>query len=189
MSEGEDDGVDFELPERFVSPSPRPPVAPVSARPKADDLPRLNGIKQSAMFTIPWDVPDTWRARVVADLEDFVTTRQFPAHLPPWETSRIARARVLEVIQPFRDQEAAETARKAAQQQAAQRITTLRTHGATYATQEMAAWDWSDQAEARRLVSSELEVKVKADWSERDVQRVVDDVLSDWDDDDEEPES
>lgn len=180
LVDGPTDEPDFDRPPRLPQPAPRRPVASIWAPPKTDDQARLTGIKQLAISGIPWDVPAPWRARVIADLEDFVTPRQFPPHLGPWEASRIARGRVEEVIAPYREQQAAEKARKAADQKAEWRIVELRRHGVNYATRETMSWERSEQWAARQAATKELDVKVRAEMSERDVERMVDDVLSDW---------
>lgn len=175
-----EDDVEEEFPALSLSVPPRPFRPGPPPYDHAAEVKRVTAIKQSALASIPYDVPDNWRGRVIADLEDFVTTRQFPAHLGFWETSRIARGRVEEVIAPFRAQQAAEKARKAAHQKAEWRITELRRHGVNYATRETMTWEWSEQWAARQATTKELDVKVRTDMSERDVERMVDDVLSDW---------
>lgn len=175
-----EDDVEQEFPGPSLSAPPRPFRPGPAPHDHAAELKRLTAIKQSALGSIPWDVPDNWRARVIADLEEFVSTRQFPAHLGPWKTSRIARGRIEEVVAPFRAQQAAEKARKVADQKAESRIVELRRHGANYALRETMTWAWSEQWAARQAATKELDVKVRADMSERDVERMVDDVLSDW---------
>ena len=175
-----EDDVEEEFPAPSLPAPPRPSRSGPVPYDQAAEVKRLTAIKQAALASIPYDVPDNWRGRVVADMEDFVTTRQFPAHLGFWETSRIARGRVEEVIAPFRAQQAIEKARKAADQKAEWRIAELRRHGVNYATRETMTWEWSEQWPARQTATKELDVKVRADMSERDVERMVDDVLSDW---------
>jgi len=151
-------------------------------------LDRLESIKSYGLASIRFDVPAAWRAKVIADLERFVLATQFPKHISNTEANNIVTARVLEVLSPYREQQARESARNEAEEQARWRVVTLKSHGGAYAIRQTAAWDWSAQSEARRDVANELGAKVKADWSERDVEKLVDGVLSDWEDEDDEDE-
>lgn len=185
-SEFLEDRSEHESPEKFVPPvAMRPPMKTSTSR-EPDDRARLNRIKHLAILSIPFDIPASWRARVVADLEDFVTARQFPSRLSSFEASSIAQARVEDVLAPYRERQEAEKVRRAAEQRAEWRLATLRSHGNGYAVRETTGWDWSAQSEARREASRELDAKVKSDWSERDVERLVDEVLDDWEDEDDE---
>lgn len=166
------------------NPEPPPPAPPPSHPGYALD--RLESIKRYGLASIPFDVPAAWRAKVIADLERFVSATQFPKHVSNIEANSIVVARVLEVLSPFREQQAREREKKEAEERARWRVATLKTHGGTYAISETADWDWSAQLEARREVAKELEAKIKPDWSERDVEKLVDDVLDDWEDDDSE---
>lgn len=159
-----------------------------SVRLSAFDPGRLESIKSYGLASIPFDVPPAWRAKVIADLERFVSATQFPKHVSNIEANNIVLARVLEVLSPFREQQAREREKKEAEDRARWRVAALRSHGGTYAITATADWDWSAQLEARREVAKELEVKVKPDWSERDVEKLVDDVLDDWEDDENENE-
>src|SRR5207302_11166651 len=59
-------------------------------------------------------------------------------------------------------------------------------HGNTHAWREtINGWDWSDAERARRDVERALKDEVKADWSEAEVDDLVDDVLYEGDGDEE----
>ncbi len=174
------DEVGYRSPLRVETPSP-------------SDAPRLESLKTYGIACIPFDIPAAWRARVIADLELFVSRTQFPSHISSLEATSLVSGRVEEVLGPYRDQQAREKASKGAEEHARWRLVALKIHGTSYAVRETADWDWSAQSEARREVTGELESKVKAEWSEREVEKLVDEVLEDWegedeDDDDEDPD-
>lgn len=166
--------------------NPQPPMPAPLLRSQAFAVNHLESIKRYGLASIPFDVPATWRAKVIADLERFVSATQFPKHVSNIEAHNIVVARVLEVLSPFRKQQAREREEKEAEERARWLVAALKSHGGTYAIRETADWDWSAQLEARREVANELEAKVKADWSERDVEKFVDDLLDDWVDDENE---
>lgn len=166
------------------NPDALPVTPPVRVQALAPD--RLESLKSYGLTSIPFDVPAGWRAKVIADLERFVSATQFPKHVSNTEAHNIVAARVEDVLSPFREQQARESARKQAEEQARWRVVALSSHGSTYAIRETAEWDWSAQSEARREVADELASKINADWSERDVEKLVDEVLSDWEEEDDE---
>lgn len=84
------------------------------------------------------------------------------------------------IIKQYRDAE--DQRRK--QEDDARRISTLIAFGNSRAqSATMFDWDSSERDRARREVEEALKEQVKAVWSEGKVQDVVDDVLSRWDDD------
>jgi len=85
--------------------------APQLAKPDTFDRDRLESIKSCGLAGIPFDVPATWRAKVIADLERFVSPAQFPKHVSHLEASNLVSARVEEVLVPYREQEARERRR------------------------------------------------------------------------------
>ena len=160
------------------------PAARVDEKPE-DDSKRLNAIKQHAAAWIPYDIPDRWRAKVIEDLEAYVTAERFPAWTPDWEARAIAQGRIEEVLKPFRDELAAEAARREEARNAERRVAALIDHGTDDARRETSlGWDYTPAVEARRAVEEELKARVKPDWTQRRVEKLVDQVLADWEDDD-----
>ncbi len=55
-------------------------------------------------------------------------------------------------------------------------------HGERIAMRDTSGSDWDDDAgvEARAEVKAELEAEVAADWTERDVDELVQGVLEEW---------
>ncbi|MDX2059830.1 MAG: helix-turn-helix domain-containing protein [Gemmatimonadales bacterium] len=163
------------------------PPAPTSIQ--GVDRGRLDAIKSSGLASIPYDVPGRWRSKVIADLERFVSPTQFPSYVSHFEASRIVSARVEEVLAPHREEQARAKAAREAEEKARWRLVALKTHATSYAIRETIDWDWSAQLEARLEVARELEAKAQAGWSERDVEKLVDEILKDWEDEDDEIES
>ena len=142
---------------------------------------RLEGLKKygrdAARSSL---VPTDWQARVVEDLEEFVTPKRLPSSLPLWEAQQIVKSRVDGIIKQYRDAE--DQRRK--QEDDQRKIDWLITSGKNYARSETVLdWDSSEQDRARREVESELKQKVKADMSYGHVKDLVDDVLKQWEDD------
>ncbi len=166
------------------------------------------------MQCLPYSIPGIWKANVVADLETFVTPQQVPSWLPTYEQRSLVEERIKALVKRYRDEEArarqveaerrraeaaralaqteAETAKRNAeeeQQRAAarekERIRALIEHGLQYLNREVADWDVRDRWKVREEVEKGLQEEVRADWTERQVERWVDDELDDWE---EEPE-
>jgi excisionase family DNA binding protein len=174
---------------------PKPAVfatAPLPARPAppvdtglADRI-QLQSIRGYGRSAIPWDVPADWRGKVIAELERFVTPIQFPPDLPFNEAVNIVRARVAEVLQPHYEAEEKDKRDKKAREEADRRRAALVAHGNAYARRDTSDWDWSASYEARDEVKKVLEREVEHDWTEREVENAVDQVLDEWDDGDDE---
>src|SRR2546422_1030503 len=85
------------------------------------------------------------------------------------------------------EREADEQRRK--QQEDERKLKALIDHGNTHAWCEtINGWDWSDAERARRDVERALKDEVKADWSEAEVDDLVNDVLYEGDEDGEDEE-
>lgn len=181
-----------------VANAPSPPPAPqprddlVGAIRVATDISerlvettRMEMLKGYGLKAIPYDTPAGWRAKVVLQLEHFVTATQFPKYLSQSDAVDMIRARVAEVLKPYDNELARQKAAKEAEQAAARRIESLRTHGRNYAQGETADWDWSEQYEARQEVDKALTEEVEAAWKERDVEELVDEILDQWVEEDE----
>jgi excisionase family DNA binding protein len=170
---------------------------------------RLQSLKNKGLASIPWDVPATWRARVVADLERYVTPQNFPSWISSYDQLNMVKARVEDALQPYRDQQAKErekreadaarasadaerqkakadreAAKRQAEEDAQRRIQSLVSHGRMYATRSLRSVDARDRYRIRRDIESALNEEVESDWTDGDVEDLVDEVLGDWRDDD-----
>lgn len=173
-------------------PQPAPQAVPSPARPSSDPFAayRLEDIKRQGRAAIPWGTPAEWQGKVIAELERFVTPIQFPASLWANKATEIVRARVAEVLRPYREaQEKAARERKAAEEKAEQdarlkaesdrRRSALIRHGNSYAFRETLSWG-SAGYEARAEVERVLARDVVHDLTELEVESLVDDVLDEW---------
>lgn len=166
------------------APAPPPPAAAATRVPDtslADRL-RLQMVKVCGRIAISSNAPPEWQGKVIADLERFVTATQFPADLSHATAVEIVRARVDEVLRPWRDAEVKAAQEKKAKEEADRRRMALIAYGNNYASRETTGWDWSASTEARDEVKKVLEREVEHDWTEREVEDEVDEILDRWDD-------
>lgn len=188
-------------PRTIQMPLPTPmPYSPVSSTPTdAQERARLQNIKRQGRNAVPWGIPTEWEGRVIAELERFVTPIQFPAYLTPAKASEFVTARVEEVLRPYLEAlKKAERDRKAAEQKELQelrtreeqkrRLAALMARGVDYARRETSDWDYSPGYDARAEVVRILGRDLKQGMTRLEVESLVDEVLDQWDDDDEEDE-
>jgi excisionase family DNA binding protein len=128
-------------------------------------------------------------ARVVRDLEAYVTTSRFPASLSEWETTQIVDARVDRALKPWQDAEQrredeAERVQKEATE--ARWLQTLIAHGKQRTRSLTLSWDADDKAEMIEDVATALEEDVEPDWTYSQVNDLVDDLVAGADSDDDE---
>jgi excisionase family DNA binding protein len=178
-------------------PPPRPnPVAPPAPfvpqplpslfDPADTERLRLRNIRIMGQGAIPSGTPAEWYRQVIVDLERYVTTSQFPAELPAFKALELVMDRVKTVLRPWREtKEKAERAKEA--KQASERLrNSLISKGNEYARRETTDWDIADKFEAWDEVRKGLQRDVGADWTDREVESLVDEVLEGWDDDEDE---
>ena len=198
--------------ESFVEPPPPPPAPNPfeklererAERKKRDaeeaPLRRLATLKQYGLGQVPYGTPDIWRAKVASALEGFVTLKTLPSWINDTDAYGIVRGKVDEVLQPYQEEVAhkkADDARKHQEWLDERRVQQLIEYGKSYASSKM-GWDWEsdDRARALRDVERMLQDDAKPGWTEQDVKDAVDDVLREWeleedneeDDDDEDYE-
>jgi excisionase family DNA binding protein len=203
-----EDATDDEIPPT-VSPTPtvRAPVqsflstmnaeaSDMLDRIKADAaLARLKRLKAAGVNSIPYGVSASWRAKVIAEMETFVTTVRFPDWLAEWQAEEIVKGRVAEILMPQREEvarQAAETARQAAE--AARRkekedreetVRRLIERGMEHARwNTITGWEHTPAEEAREEVEEALRDEVKPNWTRQRVEDRVDEILSKWDEED-----
>ncbi len=208
-----DEWIDFEQPTTPIAMPAVPNVAmhaeparidsitSVSSRPRTgdqnpspDETLRLQTIRNWGLVAIPAGTPALWRAKVTQDLACNVTAEKFPVGLPLNDAIELVRGRVSEVLEPYEEQKTrqAQTAederiRAAEEREEAEegrQIRKLVAHGEHYAWRETISWDREDRIDARKEIGEVLGARVGADWSEDDVEELVDDILDKYDDDD-----
>lgn len=149
---------------------------------------RLNSLKSHGQSHIPWGASATARSAVIEALAEYVKARRFPASMPFWEARQAVEAKVAAIMEPFNAAAAREAARKAEAdakrkelEREEQRLRSLIEHGKSRAVMHTIGWDPEDKQEARADVEEALSDEVEADWSERDVDELVDDALEESD--------
>ncbi len=151
-------------------PLPPPPPPPLSAI----DALRLQTLRIQGLVAIPFNAPPSWRQRVEAELERFVTVERFPALQSPLVAYEIVTARVQEVLQPYREEVAQQAARDDAAQHDVQALITYGRDHARHATD-----DWEVQArwKAQSDVDRILKAEVTASMTQREIRQLVDEIL------------
>ncbi len=188
---GEDEG---DLPEEFMEPSPD--TAPAPRLPTLPELLHLQTLRSSGRSDAPWGLPTEWRAKLEAEIEQYVTLEQFPLNGDFFVARLQISKRVREFLKPYEQEQAAETERQRQEQAAEaerqrkhdqvaraaeQRRQELIDYGRKLAYHETASWASDDPtAEARRDVELVLQAEVKADWKESDVRKLVEERLDQY---------
>jgi len=136
---------------------------------------RLTGLRSYGL-ELTQSVPVAWQARVVRDLERYISVDQFPPSLTDGQARSFVEARVQRVLKPYRDAlaRAEEKERREAQRK-------ILIDGGNSSAQIRTIW-WKPQElkeEARQEVEDELEDRVDADWTAAEVSDLVDDILKD----------
>ena len=159
---------------------------------------QLEDLKKYGLELLRWRlITGQCRAKVVQELEAFVTKEHLPSWIADAEAKRLVEAKVDGVIEHFREawderqqrEREAEDHRRKGEEQRHQkeyeqsRIDNLIASGKSYAQSE--TWDWDDPEKdrARREVERALRDQIRADSTEADVKDLVDDVLAQWEDD------
>jgi excisionase family DNA binding protein len=124
--------------------------------------------------------PPEHQAKVVRDLESFVTSEAFPLTMSSYVAEQTIAARVDRVLKPWREAEEA----KAAKTKSARALAQLIAQGESHAFISTLSWNSKEAEGAREDVRVALHDEVSSDWSHAEVCRLVDEILEDWDDDD-----
>jgi len=136
---------------------------------------RLDGLRSYGL-ELTQSVPVAWQARVVRDLERYISIEQFPPSLTDGQARSFVEARVQRVLKPYRDARARVEGKE---RREAQRKILI--DGGNSSAQLRALFLKPDelQEEACQEVEAELEDRVDADWTEAEVSDLVDEILKD----------
>jgi excisionase family DNA binding protein len=152
---------------------------------------RIVGLKSYGESLVPYGSTASARSAVIETLEAYVTARRFPPETDVWEARRAIEARVEAILEPYKEaadrraaEKAEEEARRAAEEQDERRVQSLIEHGKSRAFFATTRWESEDREEARADVEHALEDEVESDWSEQDVEELVDDLLEEWEEED-----
>jgi excisionase family DNA binding protein len=152
---------------------------------------RLGELKSYGRSLIPSDATAGARSAVIETLASYVNASRYPATTPSWEARQAIDAKVAAVLEPFNaeaaraaEMKAAREARRVALVREERRLDLLIEHGKSHAFAKTVAWDVDDAKEARARVLEALENEVEPDWTDREVDELVneilDEVLKEW---------
>ena len=127
---------------------------------------RLDGLVQRAML-LAMIAPMDFQALTRRELLAFVTSERFPVRMTPYETDALLKARVEQVLMPWRERQLVDELLREARTHAG-----IRTLGSD--------WDNSGAQEARREVELRLKREIDPSWTKREVQSRVDEILGEW---------
>ena len=127
---------------------------------------RLERLVQRGML-LAVIAPFEFQAMARRELLAFVTSERFPAHLSFVESDALLRARVEQVLKPWRDRRLIEELLQKARSRA-----TLGTMGSD--------WEFAAAQKARREVETKLSREIDPTWTKHDVQSRVDEILDEW---------
>lgn len=122
--------------------------------------------------------PTEYKAAVTHDLSTFVNSEQFPPSLSQWRAQEYIKARVEQVLKPWREE-------KAKQEEAMRRkknYESLLQAGLSHASSKTSSWDAEDRERVRRDVQRELREEVGAEWTRQEVIDLVEGILDDYSD-------
>jgi excisionase family DNA binding protein len=146
---------------------------------------RLDTLRSYAGSLILRTVSASARSAVLETVASYVTASRFPASTPSWEAHQAIKAKVEAVLEPFEQATAREATKKAEVERQEQRLRSLIEHGKSRARLKTIGWAYEDTREVSADVQAELENQVEDDWSERDVDGLVDEILEEWEEESE----
>ena len=156
---------------------------------------RIANLRSYGQSLVRYDATASARSAVIEELNSYVNPKRFPPSTDTWDARRAIQAKVEAILEPYKEaaarkaaetakQEAEDAAEEAAEKEAEQRIQSLIEHGKSRAFWATTRWERDDREEARRDVEEALEDQVEADWSERDVDDFVDQILDESEEED-----
>jgi hypothetical protein len=168
---------------------PEPPTPSLPHTPSPAERLYLDTIIVGGMLHAPWGLPEDWRVKLHADLEQYVTIERFPMRESASSASTTIRHHVEAFLAPYREAKKKEDERQRALETAARaaddRRQALIRYGHQLVEHEITSWAWDDpKDEARREVDLVLQAEVKADWDEGKVRQVVTELLDQYEEDD-----
>lgn len=168
------------------SPTPPPPHTPSPA-----ERLYLDTLIVGGMLHAPWGLPEDWRVKVRAELEQYVTIKRFPMQESVSSAPTTIRLHVEAFLAPYQEakkkEEERQRASEAAARAAGDRRQALIRYGHQLVEHELGSWAWDDpKDEARREVELVLQAEVKADWDEGKVRQLVTELLDQYEENDDE---
>jgi len=150
----------------------------------------INILVVRGMNEAPYDLPGDWRVKLQEDLEKFITIDRFPYPESEPTAMQSIRLHIEGFVHAYREYKKKEEdkyrAIQSAEVDARGKVRDLIAYGQRLLELELGTWELDDpKSEARTEVQTVLSAEVKADWTEGDVRELVNDVLGQYEEDDE----
>ena len=149
---------------------------------------RLDALKAHGRSRLPYGATAEARSTVIETLEAYVNASRFPASTPSWVAHQAIEAKIDAVLEPFnaaasraasiKREEDAETAERVREER---QLDSLIARGKSHAFTETLLWHRDEAEDARAAVMDALEEEVDVDWTNGDVEVLVDEVLEEFD--------
>jgi hypothetical protein len=141
------------------------------------------------MLHAPWGLPEDWRGKLQADLEQYVTIERFSMRESVLSAPTTIRHHVEAFLAPYQEakkkEEERQRAREAAARAAEERRCALISYGRQLLENALASWASDDpKDEARREVELVLQAEVRPDGDEQKVRELVTKLLDQYEEDD-----
>lgn len=165
------------------------PTPPPARTPSPAERLYLEILIAGGMLHAPWGLPEDWRGKLHADLEQYVTIERFPMRESVLSAPTTIRHHVEAFLAPYNEakkkEEERQRAREAAARAAEERRCALISYGRQLLENELASWALDDpKDEARREVDLVLQAEVRPDWDEQKVRELVTELLNQYEEDD-----
>ena len=149
---------------------------------------RISNLKSYGQSLIPFGATASARSAVIEAFDSYVTAKRFPPSTSSWEAREAIRAKVESVLEPYNEAATRNPqveAKRVEHERDEEHVQALIERGKSCASIKTLSWDRDDACQARADVAAALETEVQADWSERDVENLVEEVLDEWEEEDE----
>ncbi len=139
-------------------------------------LTEFDHLKIYGRTLIPYGVSDRWQAHVIRRLEEVLTPEHFHPGLPLHEQRVLVRAEVEEALEGYLTEKDEELSAE----RETQVYRELCGHGERYAFQRTLNLPFLESRPLREAIKTVLFSSVEADWTDDDVEALVDDFIEEW---------
>jgi excisionase family DNA binding protein len=151
---------------------------------------RLEALMAHGRSRLPFDALAGARSAVIETLDSYVNASRFPASTPSWVAHQAIEAKIDAVLEPFNARAARaalikreEDAENSERIREERQLDSLIERGKSHAFTETLRWERNEAEDARTAVLDALEEEVDVDWTNQDVENLVDEVLEEFDED------
>jgi excisionase family DNA binding protein len=149
---------------------------------------RLDALRAHGRSRLPFAASASARSAAIETLDAYVNASRFPASTPSWVAHQAIEAKIDALLEPFNEKAArAASVKRQEEAEDAERIReerqldSLIERGKSHAFTETLQWDRIEAEDARAAVLGALEEEVEADWTNRELEELVDEVLEEFD--------